>query len=54
MLCKCGCGRELPEGYKREYLYRHRTKAANSTEMIPCACGCIKTKRKFESYTTPI
>ena len=48
MLCKCGCRQELPEGYKREYLYGHRTSAANSTEMIPCACGCGKMKRKFD------
>lgn len=48
MLCKCGCGQEMPEGYKQEYLYGHRRQAAQSTTMIPCMCGCGKTKKKFD------
>ena len=48
MLCKCGCGQEIKSNGKQEYIYGHRTKAAQSNELIPCACGCGQMKKKFD------
>jgi len=48
MLCKCGCGQEIKSNSKQEYIYGHRTKAAQSNELIPCACGCGQMKKKFD------
>ena len=51
MLCKCGCGRELPNySQNKTYIYGHRAKfvEAHKDEMIECACGCGKMKPRYD------
>lgn len=59
MLCKCGCGRELPKGYGPayrpwKYLRGHRRKVVKAQNekaaMIECACGCGQLRPRFNQF----
>jgi len=53
MLCKCGCGQELPDySQNKTFIYGHKKRfiETHKDEMIRCACGCGQLKPRYDQY----
>ncbi len=59
MLCKCGCGQDIPENYGSshrpwKYLHKHRQRIIENQnekkEIIKCTCGCGQTRPRFNRF----